>query len=67
MKPRIRDRTQMVGEKGTPLFAAVNQIVQDDEIIEMAGAVLGGKVGEPPDKTDMEGKKNEVNYETGFY
>jgi hypothetical protein len=65
MKSEIGDRAQMVGEKGPPFFSAVKQVVKDDEIIEMAGSVLCGKVGAPPEQTDMEGKKNKVTYEAG--
>jgi hypothetical protein len=66
MESEIRDGPQKMGKIVSPLFPPVKQVVKDDEIIEMAGAVLGGKVGEPPDQTDMEGKKNKVNYDAGF-
>lgn len=62
MKSEIGDWTQMKSEKRPPFFTSVKQVVKDDEIIEMAGAVLGGKVGEPPDQADMEGKENKINY-----
>jgi hypothetical protein len=44
----------------TKFFPTMEKIMEDKEVVNVAGAILGGKVGEQPGQRNMSSEKGEI-------
>ncbi len=60
MKAEVGYGMQLISKKTSPLFASIKQVAKNNEVIKVTGAVLGGKVWQPPDQANVGGEEKYI-------
>jgi len=61
METEIGRGMKIIGEVSSPVCSPVYQVIQNNQVIDMAGAVLGREMGEAPHQGDVEDYKDRVD------
>lgn len=60
VKAQIRDGMQFIGKKNPPFFAAMEEIIQDHQVINVARSILSGEIRQHPNQPDVGGEKQGI-------
>ncbi|MDD2580838.1 MAG: hypothetical protein PHR66_02475 [Desulfuromonadaceae bacterium] len=59
VKAQIGDSTQFIGKKVPPFLAAVEEIIQYHQVINVAWSILSGKVRQHQNQPDVGGEEQD--------